>query len=154
MPQKSPHEAAVSLLQNLTLDFLPINWDRFETVCIELGLDPDNVRKGHEDIEGLEINEPYTRGLELLEMVLEEPSQVGLDRFEKPAAVEAVACVIAGFFFECMKHFEEQKTEALITLAGPVLTRSDIVQARISLLLARSLASARQSTPTSAMSSA
>lgn len=100
--------------------FHSVTYDRFERVCLLLGLDPDDVRSegGNVDLKKIEIGNVYETGRELLDVTLENARSFDLLDFEVPIAEEFVAVVLANFFFECLMSFERQKRELRSTLTG------------------------------------
>ncbi len=118
MNTHSPEAAEKSSTVQIKFDFNPINYDRFERICLLLDLDPDKVRKGEQEIGQVELSDPFQTGAEMLAIMLTEDSDTDLSRYEKPAAEELVAFITAGFFFECFKHFEKQKIELHTMLTG------------------------------------
>ena len=119
----------------LTPRFQRVTLERFESTCLLLGLDPDDVRGGTGDIASADLADPYTTGSELLGIMLKNADDFDLTRFEKPAAEEFIAVLVADFFFSCIEHFEQQKLDVLTMLRGAALTPSEalLMKARRSL---------------------
>lgn len=100
--------------------FKPVTYGNFESVCLLIGLSPDDFRQGKQAVSDAVLPDPFATGKEILALVLVNSDDFDLSAFEKPVAEELIAHVLATFFFECMKHFERQKQELRTMLGEPV----------------------------------
>lgn len=123
--------------------------NRFEGVCLLLGLDPDNVRKGQQSLGTVDVDVAVV-GRPLLSLVCKNAAhEIDLDQFEKPAAEELVAVLVGDFFLQCMMHFERQKIAVRTTLGARGPHTSEMMLRLVRASRALSPASAHTTTRTS-----
>jgi len=97
-----------------------ITYRRYERACLLLGLDPQKVREGTEDVEDADLGNVYDTGEELAELVCRNHRWVAyvMRQSERPIAEGILAHVLADFFLRSLARWAEQKASYATTQSG------------------------------------
>jgi hypothetical protein len=97
-----------------------VTYRRYERACLLLGLDPQKVREGTQDIEDADLGDVYETGEELAELVCRNHRWVAyvMRQSERPIAEAILAHVLADFFLRSLARWAEQKASYATTQSG------------------------------------
>ena len=97
-----------------------VTYRRYERACLLLGLDPQKVREGTQDVEDADLGDVYDTGEELAELVCRNHRWVAyvMRQSERPIAEEILAHVLADFFLRSLARWAEQKASYATTQSG------------------------------------
>jgi hypothetical protein len=106
---------------SLTIRLKDLNYRRFERACLLVGLDPDRVRQGEQDLQEAEIGDVRDTGPELVRLLCRNDEVVldVLGRADAPVAEHLCAQLLTRFFFRCMKKWRRQIESYSIMPSGP-----------------------------------
>lgn len=95
----------------------PITFERFERVCLRVGLDPDDVRTGQQSPREADVDDVFEVGPTIIDLTCANagPLTQLLRSAEKPAAQHILAQVLTHFFFQSVRHFRKQTAWYRIT---------------------------------------
>ena len=118
-----------------------ITYRRYERACLLLGLDPQKVRQGTQDVEDADLNDVYETGLELMSLVCRNDAWVTyvMRRSERPIAEEILAHVMADFFLRSLTRWTEQKVSYATTQSDAPSSAISRAKAAVRRLLAERL---------------
>jgi len=123
-----------------------VTYRRYERACLLLGLDPQKVREGTQDVEDADLSGVYETGEELAELVCRNHRWVTyvMRQSERPIAEEILAHVMADFFLRSLARWTEQKASYATTQSGAPSSAISRARAAVRRLSAARL---RASTP-------
>jgi len=97
-----------------------VTYRRYERACLLLGLDPQKVREGTQDVSDADLGDVYERGAELVALTCRNDRWVTyvMRQSERPIAEEILGHVMADFFLRSLTRWTEQKASYATTQKG------------------------------------